>query len=489
MTQLALSESPQPDERPTTPNPKRTPKKPKEKVFRKSFMTFERPKREKLSLMEDIPLITTIKNVFGNGIDEDEEIRKRCEVIFKTPSVPLYPSLIPEIVRPNKRFLVKQEMFCVLIESFEDNNRKKYDCWSSLVLPKEEWTEHAESFNVDLNSVKANGMHVESSIHSFTHNTDLGLYQFVDIETNFSFFKSYFNGKTRSIFYGFEESGTILCYQKGLILQLVLVFEPKGIHRFTLPCDQNCVSWWKDSMGITETPIKIKAKSKFLEELVKFEDLNIVCEHRVGVLYAKGGQTHELEMYKNTECSEAFWKFMNLISKEEEVKGWERYSGGLDVVHADTNSHFYYTNFCGFEIAFHVAPLLPSTTNDEQLERKRFVGNDVVVIIFKEKEDDTDVVDPIFVSKMNCLFIVVTPHVKTQDNTKYKINVVCHNEIIPFPPYVEDVWYEHGEGFKIFFLHKVVNACRTVIKCGALLGRTTRSNERLLRSIIVNGIK
>jgi len=37
------------------------------------------------------------------------------------------------------------------------------------------------------------------------------------------------------------------------------------------------------------------------------------------------------------------------------------------------------------EIMFHVAPMLPWTENDEQqIQKKRHIGNDIVVIIYKE---------------------------------------------------------------------------------------------------------
>ena len=43
------------------------------------------------------------------------------------------------------------------------------------------------------------------------------------------------------------------------------------------------------------------------------------------------------------------------------------------------------TYLTGCEIMFHVAPLLPlSNTEEQQLERKRFIANDFVIIIFKE---------------------------------------------------------------------------------------------------------
>ena len=47
-----------------------------------------------------------------------------------------------------------------------------------------------------------------------------------------------------------------------------------------------------------------------------------------------------------------------------------------------------FTVFEGHEIMFHISTLLPFTTgNEQQLERKRHLGNDIVVIIFVDGKD------------------------------------------------------------------------------------------------------
>ena len=50
-----------------------------------------------------------------------------------------------------------------------------------------------------------------------------------------------------------------------------------------------------------------------------------------------------------------------------------------------TGERSVYTAYKGFEIMFHVATMLPYNPHDEQqVCKKRHIGNDVVVIIFKE---------------------------------------------------------------------------------------------------------
>lgn len=46
-----------------------------------------------------------------------------------------------------------------------------------------------------------------------------------------------------------------------------------------------------------------------------------------------------------------------------------------------------YTEYQGYQVMFHVATLLPySTSNKQQLERKRHVGNDIAVILFQDSD-------------------------------------------------------------------------------------------------------
>lgn len=64
-----------------------------------------------------------------------------------------------------------------------------------------------------------------------------------------------------------------------------------------------------------------------------------------------------------------------------------RYRGGLDTKYGQTGDKAVYEIFRGREILYHVASLLPYSTSDsQQLQRKRHIGNDIVAIIFQEEE-------------------------------------------------------------------------------------------------------
>lgn len=105
-----------------------------------------------------------------------------------------------------------------------------------------------------------------------------------------------------------------------------------------------------------------------------------------------------------------------------------------------TGTHSVYTRWQGYEVMFHVSTLLPLTPGSgpqvhgacrgragggdaapiadgcmpaalgpgaRQLERKRHIGNDIVVIIFQE--GDTPVQIRSFESKQNHVFVFVQP--------------------------------------------------------------------------------
>ena len=77
----------------------------------------------------------------------------------------------------------------------------------------------------------------------------------------------------------------------------------------------------------------------------------------------------------------------NITTDKEDEEGWETL----------------HTLFQNHEIVFHCANLLPfSEFNEQQLERKRYIGNDIVVVIFKESSTPFDV--SVMVSEFNRTF-------------------------------------------------------------------------------------
>lgn len=64
-----------------------------------------------------------------------------------------------------------------------------------------------------------------------------------------------------------------------------------------------------------------------------------------------------------------------------------------------TGTHSYYTSFHGNEIMFHVAPMIPIVPEDPI--RKRYVGNDIVVILFRDSRNQSKVNPLTYTSQFN----------------------------------------------------------------------------------------
>ena len=108
--------------------------------------------------------------------------------------------------------------------------------------------------------------------------------------------------------------------------------------------------------------------------------------------------------------SPAFEEFLDFLGDRVELEGWDKYRAGLDVtstfislingffynfffnlyclfieIDRSTGEHSIFLEFNNNQIMFHVATLLPFNPLDkQQLEKKRHIGNDLVVIIFQE---------------------------------------------------------------------------------------------------------
>lgn len=101
-----------------------------------------------------------------------------------------------------------------------------------------------------------------------------------------------------------------------------------------------------------------------------------------------------------------------------------RFKGGLDTAHGQTGEESVYETFYDKEIMFHVSTLLPfSKTDNQQLERKRHIGNDIVTIIFQD--ENTPFAPDMIASNFLHAFIVIQK-VKLSENDKTTRYRVCN---------------------------------------------------------------
>jgi hypothetical protein len=190
-----------------------------------------------------------------------------------------------------------------------------------------------------------------------------------------------------------------------------------------------------------------------------FDAHTVTKKLKFGVIYMKKGQTTEEELFSNQDHSKSFDDFLNLIGRRIKLKDFDGFRAGLDTTHGQTGEYSVYENYNDKEIMFHVSTLLPFNKNDQQqLERKRHIGNDIVTIVFQE--DNTPFAPDMIASNFLHAFIVVQ-HFKDPLTlkSKYRVSVTARKDVPNFGPTIcNNGIYENDDFFKDWILNKLINA-------------------------------
>ncbi|KAJ3126478.1 hypothetical protein HK098_007460 [Nowakowskiella sp. JEL0407] len=190
-------------------------------------------------------------------------------------------------------------------------------------------------------------------------------------------------------------------------------------------------------------------------ELLAMEERQVIRSYKFGVIYLKDGQSTEIEALSNTHesTSQAFRNFLNFLGESIELKGWKGYRAGLDVSGTNlTGTKSVYTKWQGYEIMFHVSTLLPYSESDkQQLERKRHIGNDIVIIAFQDTDKPFQL--QTITSHQNHVAMVVQP-----SGQGFKFTVVAKVGVPTFTPDIpEPAIISTDAVSRDFFLHKRKN--------------------------------
>lgn len=223
---------------------------------------------------------------------------------------------------------------------------------------------------------------------------------------------------------------------------------------------------------------------------------------KFGVIYMKKGQTTEEELFSNQEHSESFDKFLGLLGQRIKLKGHQGFRGGLDTVNGQTGDYSVYDKFNTKEIMFHVSTLLPFSKSDQQqLERKRHIGNDIVAIVFQE--ENTPFAPDMIASNFLHTFIVVQRFNEPNGGKeKYRVSVIARKDVPNFsPPITAEGIYENDDSFKEWLMNKLLNAEQACYKAekfkklnertrsalfGALYHDLHERNMRIMQSVFFN---
>lgn len=276
-----------------------------------------------------------------------------------------------------------------------------------------------------------------------------------------------------------------------------LIRTTTGSERLSVSCSAVPVSWWRNLFALGPTTIdifnaisrnipvvslKLCKEPSLPNELLAMEERQVIRSYKFGVTYLAAGQSTEEQMFANKleNASPQFKQFLSFLGETIELKGWKGYRAGLDVSGSNnTGVNSVYTKWQGYEIMFHVAPMLPhSETDKQQLERKRHIGNDIVIIVFQD-DLKTPVQLQTITSHQNHVVVVVSP-----SGDGYQVSVAGKNGVPPFKPELpEPAIITKDAVSRDFFLHKLVNAERASYKAPSFASKISRTRSVLLAEV------
>ncbi|XGW07882.1 hypothetical protein V3C99_010757 [Haemonchus contortus] len=231
------------------------------------------------------------------------------------------------------------------------------------------------------------------------------------------------------------------------------------------------------------TPVAFPGGS---ELIVQYDEHVLTNTYKFGVIYQRGGQISEEELFGNARSSPAFQEFLGVLGDTVELQGFLGYRGGLDTVHGQTGLQAVYTEFRGREAMFHVSTMLPYTLGDQQqLQRKRHIGNDIVAIIFQET--NTPFAPDMIASNFLHAYIVVQPIDALTDKVRYRVSVAARDDVPFFGPTLPaPSIFKKGQDFRNFLLTKLINAENAAYKSAKFAKLAERTRSSLLDSLYAN---
>jgi len=286
------------------------------------------------------------------------------------------------------------------------------------------------------------------------------------------------------------------CYT--LLIRLV-----QGNLRRSIEQKQVHQPWWKRLFRFGVSPYDVissvdrtlpVSRLKKIEDprlpqaLLTYEEQQRIKGFKFGILYADDGQTKEDQMFSNVGSSPSFEKFLDFIGQRVELEQLRGFRAGLDIKGGSTGTHTIFRRYNNNDILFHVSTMLPFNPKDkQQLERKRHIGNDIVIIIFQEGET---VYKPTTISsrQVQVVFLVKPVHIEDRPNdTFYRVGVVSRDGVAEFSPRLEsDVIFRQDELFLEWMYSKLLNAERACYNAPILNNKLVRTRTSQLKDIATN---
>ena len=134
------------------------------------------------------------------------------------------------------------------------------------------------------------------------------------------------------------------------------------------------------------------------------------------------------------------------------------------------------------EIMFHVSTLLPHNELDKQkLEKKRHIGNDLVVIIFQEGDQ---VYRPTTLSSRQVQVVFLIKPELIDGEPCYRLAIVRRSDVPPFEPMLpEEAVFKPNPEFHEFLFTKLLNAEKAAYTAKDIGTKLRRTRTALLEDL------
>lgn len=232
------------------------------------------------------------------------------------------------------------------------------------------------------------------------------------------------------------------------------------------------------------------ASPKVPRTLLTLDEQVLSFQRKVGILYCRAGQGSEEEMYNNQEAGAAFTQFLTLLGDVVRLKGFDSYRAQLDTKTDSTGTHSLYTTYQDHEIMFHVSTMLPYTPNNQQqLLRKRHIGNDIVTIVFQEPGSQPFCPSSIR-SHFQHVFLVVRAHAPCTPHTTYRVAVSRTQDTPAFGPALPPGGgpFAANADFRAFLLAKALNGEQAAGHARQFHAMATRTRQQYLQDLATNEV-
>ncbi|KAM5225272.1 signal-induced proliferation-associated protein 1 isoform 1-T1 [Hipposideros larvatus] len=232
------------------------------------------------------------------------------------------------------------------------------------------------------------------------------------------------------------------------------------------------------------------ASPKVPRTLLTLDEQVLSSQRKVGILYCRAGQGSEEEMYNNQEAGPAFMQFLTLLGDVVRLKGFESYRAQLDTKTDSTGTHSLYTMYQDHEIMFHVSTMLPYTPNNQQqLLRKRHIGNNIVTIVFQEPGSKPFCPTTIR-SHFQHVFLVVRAHLPCTPHTSYRVAVSRTQDTPAFGPALPPGGgpFAANADFRAFLLAKALNGEQATGHARQFHTMATRTRQQYLQDLATNEV-